>query len=60
LSIRSASFGEMPASLQKYHPEAGPAIFPIPIKQSAGGFCSPRSQREITIDEQLSRFPKSN
>lgn len=50
----------MPAIFQKYHPAGGPAIFPIAIKQSAGGFCSPRSQREITIDEHLRCFPKSS
>ena len=47
-------------SFQKYHPAGGPAIFPIEIRQSAGGFCSPRSHREITIDEQWRCFPKSN
>src|ERR1700732_813494 len=50
----------MPAIFQKNHPERGPAIFPIALRQSAGGFCSPRSQREITIDEQFSPLPKSS
>jgi hypothetical protein len=55
-----ASLGETPANFQKYHPEGGPAILPIAIKQSAGGFCNPRSQREITIEEHLRCFPNSN
>jgi hypothetical protein len=59
-NIRLASFGWMPAIFQKYHPAGGPASFPIIIRQSAGGFCSPRSHREITIDEQLRCFPKSS
>ena len=59
-NIRFASLGVMPANFQKNHPSGAPAILPIPIKQSAGGFCSPRSHREITIDEQLSRFPKAS
>lgn len=59
-NIRLASSGEIPASFQKYHPAGGPAIFPIEIRQSAGGFCSPRSHREITMDEHLRCFPKSN
>src|SRR4030088_3348551 len=50
----------MPAIFQKNHPERGPAILPIAIRQSAGGFCRPRSQREITIDEQFSPLPKSS
>src|ERR1700704_1671141 len=50
----------MPAIFQKNHPERGPAIFPIVIRQSAGGFCNPRSQREITIDEHCRPLPKSS
>jgi hypothetical protein len=59
-NIRFASLGVMPAIFQKNHPSGAPAILPIPIRQSAGGFCSPRSHREITIDEQLSRLPKAS
>ena len=59
-SMRFASSGEMPAIFQKYQPAAGPASFPMAIRQSAGGFCSPRSQREITIDEHFKCFPNSN
>ena len=50
----------MPAIFQKYQPPGGPAIFPIAIRQSAGGFCSPRSQREITIEEHFNFFPNSD
>ena len=50
----------MPAIFQKNHPDRGPAILPIAIRQSAGGFCNPRSQREITIEEHFNPLPKSS
>ena len=57
--IRFTSAGEMPAIFQKYHPAGGPASFPMVIRQSAGGFCRPRSQREITIEEHFKCLPNS-
>ena len=59
-NIRRAAAWSMPAIFQKNHPERGPAILPIAIRQSAGGFCSPRSQREITMEEHFSFFPKAS
>ncbi len=58
-NIRFTSAGEMPAIFQKYHPAGGPASLPMVIRQSAGGFCRPRSQREITMDEHFKCLPNS-
>ncbi len=49
----------MPATFQKNHPTRGPANFPMAINERVGGFCNPRSQREIVIDEQRKRLPNS-
>jgi hypothetical protein len=58
-NILAASTGPIPAIFQKDHPAGGPANFPMAIRQSAGGLCKPRSQRDTTMEEQFSRFAKS-
>jgi hypothetical protein len=57
--MRRTSRTVTPAICQKYHPLRDPASLPNAMKQSAGGFCNPRSKREIAIDEQCSILPKS-